>query len=297
MLNFQLLKLFIRIADAGSIAAAARALDISPSIASRQLAILERAFSTRLFVRTTRYLALTESGERLLDWAREAVEGYETISDELNAIEKRPSGIVRLACNDYAALHLLPEVLSRFSATYPEIRLVLQMSNEPASFLASGCDLALHAGRMPDSNLAGRRLRVYERVLCATPGYLARMGTPAEVTDLAHHHCLVQTTSERLHWCFEHRERIIEQKIDAHVEVDSFVVLRQLAFQGVGIIRVSRELVQREIDRGELAVLLPGYRCVYADGSLPALWLLIADRKLPHRSRLLADMIARALAT
>lgn len=101
MVNINPLRLFVKVAETESIAAAARQLDVAPSIASRQIAALERAFKTKLLTRTTRRLSLTPAGATLLEWARATVEGYEEVADELGAMQHRPSGVVRLASNDY----------------------------------------------------------------------------------------------------------------------------------------------------------------------------------------------------
>ncbi len=296
MLNFHLLQLFVRIADSGSIAAGARSLDIAPSIASRQLASLERAFRTKLFTRTTRRLALTEAGKTLLEWARGITKSFEDISDELGAIQHKPSGIIRMASNDYAAVMFLPAILEKFCRKYPEIRVHLNTSNEPASLLDGVCDLALHAGRLPDINLVGRRIRQYRRILCASPAYIRRKGMPQHASDLTAHDCLVQINSERRAWSFERSGEIVSQSIDAYIEVDNFLVLRELALKGLGIIRISESFVRNELKSGTLVEIMPEYKCVYADGSIPAMWLIYADRKLLQRNRLLADFLIKELS-
>jgi DNA-binding transcriptional LysR family regulator len=102
MIHVNLLRLFVKVAETESIAGGARQLDIDPSIASRQIAALERAFKTKLLTRTTRRLSLTPAGTTLLEWARSTVEGYEELADELGAMQQRPSGVIRLASNDCA---------------------------------------------------------------------------------------------------------------------------------------------------------------------------------------------------
>lgn len=295
MINLSLLQLFVKIAETGSIAAAARKLDIAPSIASRKIATLERAFKTKLLTRTTRKLSLTEAGQSLLEWSRDVTTGLEELSDELGALQQKPSGVVRIASNDYAAVTYLPEILARFCAKYPDVRIQMTTSNEPASLLDGTCDLALHAGRMPDVNLVARRLRQYRRRLCASPKYLARMGRPKAVDDLADHACLTHSSSERRYWSFEYRGDIVTQTIKPYMDVDNYLVLEQLALSHMGIARLSESVVGPAIAAGTLAEVLPDHKCVYADGSLPAMWVVFADRKVLHRTRLLADFLAAEL--
>ena len=296
MVNLSLLQLFVKVAETGSIAAAARQLDIAPSIASRQISTLEHAFKTKLLIRTTRHLSLTQAGQTLLEWAKPVTRGFEELTDELGAMQHRPSGVVRIASNDYASATYLPDILKKFCRKYPDVRVQLSTSTEPARLLDGEYDLALHAGRMPDVNLIGRKIRQYRRVLCASPAYLARKGTPQQVTDLAEHDCLTHSPGERLNWSFEHKGQILTQAIQPYIEVDSYEVLRQLATSGMGIARLSESMVRAAFASGELIELLPDHTCVYADGGLPAMWIIFADRRILHRTRLLADFIATEMA-
>jgi DNA-binding transcriptional LysR family regulator len=296
MINIKPLRLFVRVAETESIAAAARQLDIAPSIASRQIAALEHAFKTKLLTRTTRRLSLTPAGAALLEWARTTVESYEEVADELGAMQHRPSGVVRLASNDYAAVTFLPAILQKFCAKYPEVRIQLSTSTDPTKLLASVYDLAIHAGRMPDASLIGRRFRQYQRRLCATPAYLAQKGRPKVPVDLINHDCLTHSSSERLDWAFEHKGETVTQAIQPYVESDNYLVLKELALKGVGIARLADELVGDHIASGALVEVLPGYKCTYADGALPAMWMVFADRRVLRRTRLLADFIIKQMA-
>jgi len=296
MVNVTPLKLFVKVAETESIAAAARQLDIAPSIASRQIAALERAFKTKLLTRTTRRLSLTPAGLTLLDWARTTVEAYEEVVDELGAMQHRPSGIIRLASNDYAALAYLPTILQKFCHMYPEVRIQLTTSTDPTRLLASAFDLAIHAGRMPEASLIGGRFRQYRRRLCASPAYLARKGRPRSPGDLVDHDCLVHASSERSHWSFDHAGEIVTQAIQPYIEADNYLVLKELALKGVGIARLSDELVREPFASGALVEVLPDYKCAYADGALPAMWIVFADRRVLRRTRLLADFIVEELA-
>lgn len=296
MINLKFLRLFVKVAETGSIAAAARQLDIAPSIASRQIAALERAFGTRLVTRTTRRLSLTTAGHSLLDWSRSTMDGYDELTDELDALQHRPSGTVRLATNDYAAVAYLPGLLARFCQKYPDLRVQMSTSNDPTRLLAGAFDLALHAGRMPEVNLIGRRIRQYRRVLCASTAYVKRKGRPAAPEDLVEHACLCHSASERLDWSFERDGEIVTQTVQPYIEVDNYLVLKELVFEGLGIARLSGALVGDALAAGTLVELMPGYRCIYADGALPAMWLVFADRKVLRRTRLLADFLVKELA-
>ena len=202
MISLSAVRLFVRVADFGSIASAARELRIAPSVASRQIAALERWFGTKLLLRTTRQVSLTQAGSTFLEWARSTDASLEELRDDLGAMQHRPSGIIRLSCNDYAATALLPPVLARFCHDYPEVRVQLTTSNDPAALLREGCELAMHAGRAPDVDVICRRVLSYRRRLCAAPAYLEHRGTPTIIADLAAHNCITHTHGERNSWSF-----------------------------------------------------------------------------------------------
>lgn len=295
-MDLDLLRLFVKVADAGSIAAAARQLDIAPSIASRRIAALERALKTQLIIRTTRRLSLTQAGQTLLEWARTTTVSFEALADELGAMQERPSGLIRLASNDYAAITYLPDILRRFCAQHPDVRVQVSISNEPAKLLKDECDLAIHAGRMPDINLVGRKIRQYRRRLFAAPDYLKARGHPRSVSDLAGHDCLAHSASERLDWAFERAGEITTLRIEPYIEVDNYLVLRQLAVAGMGVARLAEDAAAIHVERGELVEVLPDHRCVYADGGTPAMWIIFADRRILHRTRLVADFLAKEIS-
>jgi DNA-binding transcriptional LysR family regulator len=295
-MDLEALRLFVAVAEQGSIAGAARLIGISPSLASRRITALEGEIGARLLLRTTRSLATTEAGTTLLRWARGAVADWTELRDEIGALHGRASGLVRIATNDYAASAYLPDILSGFTEWQPEIRISVSIALEPIRLLDGACDLAIHAGRRPDSDLVGRRLYEYQRRLVAAPAYLARRPLPENPPDLAQHRCLTHTVSEPGEWCFEDAAGgIIGQPVRSQVASDSWIMLRELALSGAGVARLSDSLVREAIAAGRLVELLPGYRSIYADGDPPAMWVLFAHRRLPLRTRLFADYVAEQL--
>ncbi|WP_083860119.1 LysR family transcriptional regulator [Bradyrhizobium diazoefficiens] len=297
MINLSLARLFVKVARTGSIAAAARQLDMAPSIASRQIAMLERMFKTKLLTRTTRRLSLTEAGLAFLEWAGPVTVSFEELADDIGVLQHKPSGLVRIACNDHAAVTCLPGILGKFCDKYPEVRLQLLTSAEPVRMLEGDCDLALHAGRMPDVNLIGRRVFQYRRKLCASPAYIARRGMPSSVQELQDHDCLTHSQGERLNWSFSYQGKLISQAINSYIEVDNYLSLKRLALAGLGIARLAEGMTKEAIERGDLVEILPGYSPVYADGGLPALWIGFPDKRVLHRTRLIADFLIAELSS
>jgi DNA-binding transcriptional LysR family regulator len=295
--GIDLLQLFVEVVDAGSIAAAARRLDLSASVASRKIAALEQELGTRLLIRTTRKSSLTEGGAAVLAWARETVDGYRGLNDELGALQNSPKGTIRFACNDYAAIEYLPPLLQAFCSQYPGVRLSITTTPRPEQLLETACDLVLHIGQRPDVNVVARQVGRYRRCLCAAPEYLAKFGVPHSVADLSRHRLLSHSGGESREWCFSIAGKLIRQPIDPYIEVDSYSALYSLSAAGLGIGRLSESLLAAELASGRMLKLLPQARCVFADGSIAGMWLLFPERRTLHRTRLLADFLAKAITT
>ena len=241
-------------------------------------------------------MAPTEAGIALLAWARSALFDWNKMRDEIGAMQGQASGLVRLATNDYAAAAYLPTILASFALRQPDVRVAISIAQEPARLLDGACDLAMHAGRRPDANLVGRRVFEYRRRLVASPAYLAGHPVPQTPADLSRHLCLTQTVSEPSEWAFEAPDQSVHsERIKSHISCDSWTLLVALAKGGLGVARLADELVHEAIAAGDLVELLPHLKCVYPDGDPPAMWVLLAHRAVPLRTRLLADHIAREL--
>lgn len=294
--SLELARLLVAVARTGSIAGAARALEMDASAATRKLAQLEAAFGARLVERTTRSLKLTEAGRVALAWAESAATAFESASDEVASLQTRPSGLVRLAVAQYTALQYLPKLLAEFCATHPHVRLALTTTDSLVNLVGEGYDVAIHTGQVPESSLVARRLREFQRILCASPDYVVARGEPERPEDLANHECLVHSTGEAGTWYFRRGAKLLSQPVRFRIESDNYAVLLELARQSLGILRISENLVLDDIRAGRLVKLMPNYRCVYANGELPGLWLLYPNRHLPYRTRVFVDFMVKSLS-
>jgi len=290
--TLDLLELLVEIEGCGSISAAARKLGLSPSIATRRLAALERGMDASLFQRTTRKVRLTESGRTALEWARRTLDEFGDVAEEIDALKGQPSGVIRVALSDHAAAVFLPPFLKEFSARYPKIRYQLATTDHLVNPIEDGYDVALHAGLIPDSSLIGIQIRTVHRVLCASPEYLARRGTPKSPAELAEHDCLAHSPSEPEHWHFKRDGKLIAQSITPFLTADSYLALMESARSGLGIARISRKPVQNDLRSGRLTRVLADYECVHQNGDLPAVWIIYPDRKLLRRTRVFVDAFA-----
>jgi DNA-binding transcriptional LysR family regulator len=297
MISIDILRLYVTVAETGSLASAARRLAVSPSLASRKLAGLEKSLNTRLMLRSTRSLRLTEAGGTFLSWAKETLAQFEQVVDELGFQRREPSGLVRISCNDYMSNRFLAEALQHFRRTYPGIRFVVTVSDRPLDLIEHGYDLAIHSGPAPDAALFGRRILAYERVVCANPSYLKGRRSPRSPAELTHHDCLLHSRADKSWFFKDSRGRVVEQPIAPVMEVNSYPLLLDLACRGLGVIRIAKILVRRSMNAGGLVELLGDYRCIERDGSDPEIWLTYPDRPRLSRVRLFAEYLTALLKT
>ena len=291
-LTLDLLELLVEIEASGSISAAARKLGLSPSIATRRLAALEKAFEVRLFQRTTRQVRLTESGRTALAWAKRTLGGFAEAADEIDGLKGQPTGAIRIALSDHAAGVFLPPFLKEFAPRYPKIRYQLETTDHLVNPIADGYDVALHAGRIPDSSLIGIQISTVHRLLCASPEYLARRGTPTSLAELAAHDCLAHSPSEPDNWHFLVDGKITVQPVTPFLTADSYLALMESVRSGLGIARITRKPVQNDLRSGRLVQVLSEYQCVLQNGELPAVWIIYPDRHLLRRTRVFVEAFA-----
>lgn len=288
-IRFESVQLFVRVAQSGSIAAAAREMGLGTSAATRHLAALESALLVRLFNRSTRSLELTEAGRRALGWAIEASASLETISDDLAALVGTPTGHIRVGVPHFGMNTYLPEVFGSFTLLYPDISLDIKTTDEVGNLIGEKFDVALRYGVLPDSRNVAVRIAEFERVLCASPQYLETFGSVSSLADLSHHHCIVHRPTDTRTWSFEREGKLFYQPVRARYTVDNALSLEQLALNHVGITRLPSATISSNVADGKLVRLLPEFRCMEPSGEQPSIWLVSAGRRHPHSVRLLID--------
>jgi DNA-binding transcriptional LysR family regulator len=291
----ELLKLFVYTADLGSIAAAARLMNLAPSLATRKIAQLESALGVRLFERTTRSMSLTKSGEVSLQWARATLVSHEALIDELAALQGEPSGEIRLIVSPYSAITFLPPLVAEFRALHPKVSLSIATTDTLVNLVDGHYDVAIHSGRVPPSNIVGQQIYEFERILCASPDYLRRRGVPEHPRQLEAHDCLTHSAIEGRTWSFRRGEEVLSLPLTPAIESDSFPVLLAMVREGLGVARLAENIVKDDIAQGALLALLPQYRCTYSDGSLPGLWITYPNRQMLKRTRLFVDFAVARL--
>ena len=181
---------FVRIVEAGSLTAAAGLLDTSLTSVVRSLATLEEALGTRLLNRTTRRIALTDEGLEYFERCRRVLAEVEEAESALSARQAKPTGKLAITAPVmFGRLHVGP-LVADFLAAYPQVHAELMLFDRVVDLLDEGMDVAIRIGHLRDSSLVAVALGTTRRVICASPDYLRRAGTPQRPEDLARHRCV-----------------------------------------------------------------------------------------------------------
>lgn len=181
---------FSTLAASGSLSAAARELGLSTAAVSKRLLQMEARLGLPLVHRTTRRMGLTPEGELYLLHARRILSDIDALEQQLGAGKGRPQGLLRVSATlGFGRSHVGP-VISRYARKHPQVEVQLQLSAQPPALSDEGWDVCIRFGLPPDSRVVARLLARNRRLLCASPAYLARAGTPKTPADLARHNCI-----------------------------------------------------------------------------------------------------------
>lgn len=290
MLRFDDLQLFVRAADLGSLSAAARAMDLSPAVASAALKRIEQQLGARLLARSTRSLRLTAEGEGFLAYARAALGSLEEGRRLLARGQHQVSGVLQLSAPSDFGRNLLVPWLDEFQREHPLLTVRLLLGDRIADLFRQPVDVALRYGAPEDSSLVALPIAAdNRRVLCAAPAYLARHGELRQLEQLAQHNCLLFMLGSRVHdhWHFHDGKREVSLTVSGDRFSDDADVVRRWAVAGAGVAYKSWLDVAADVQAGRLRVLLPELQ-----GERAPLNLLCAHRaQLSKPVNLLREML------
>ena len=289
------LAFFRQLAGAGSLTATARELGLSLSAVSKRLKLLEARLGVELASRTTRSLSLTAEGERYLARGSAILEELAELEEALGEQQAALSGPLRVNATFGFGRHHVAPLLSAFCTRHPGVEGVLELSNYPLSLGDQGFDIGVRVGEPPDSRLIARRILVNRRVLCAAPGYVARMAPLSSLADLAAHPCLIlrENDSDYAVWRFRRRGGDAEQavKVAGPLASNDGEVIVGLALDGHGIAMRSWWDVHEHLASGALIELLTEWQGVRADFHA----VYQQRRHVPARIRAFIDFLEREM--
>ena len=264
------MEFFTLVARHGSLAAAARALDLTPPAATKRLAQLEARLGVRLVNRTTRRISLTSEGETYLMHAGRILASIREMEDAVSSGRAAPKGLLRVNATLGFGRTTIAPIVSEFAKRYPQVEVQMEVTDRPVDLVESGYDLAIRFGALPDKRLNARRVRSNRRFLCASPLYLQRHGVPTCLSDLARHRCIVHRQNDEAHgvWRFysgEGEEQSEVVKVHGALSSNDGDIVLGWALDGHGILVRSEWDLARYVESGRLKIVLPAYRLPSAD--------------------------------
>ena len=287
--------LFAQVIDAGGLSRAAARCGLPKSTLSRRLSQLEERLGERLLTRSTRRLALTEFGERMLEHARRLLEDMESAAAFAQHRQGAPRGLLRVSMPpDFVELDLAPFLLE-FAGRYPEVRVELDLSPRRVDLLAERFDIAVRvANRLPDdATLIARQLCEFRNGLFASPAYLARYGRPLHPAELSAHVGLplIGGNGDSVPWRLTRGDEHWEGLPPGALSANSLGLQREMAAHGMGIVGLAERFAEKWVAQGLLERLLP-------DWPLPSVtvWCITPGRRLlPTRTLAFIELLRERL--
>jgi len=286
--------LFTRIAELGTLSAAARERDVPVSQVTRSLARLEATCGVRLLHRSTHGLSLTDEGDTFLNYGRRLLDTTAELNSELTGKLSGPSGWVRLSVSPLLAECVVAPSLCGLYLRYPQLHLDINADDRMADMARDGIDIAIRSGTPNSETLVARQIGTHGRTLYASPDYLAQFGMPADVSDLQRHRLIASSASPALNpWTLSDPCGPKELAITGHTRADNTALLLSLVLHGVGIARINDLYALPLVRAGRLVPLLQEH---FNSPPIPIYAVMLQERHRLPKIRACIDYWAAWLA-
>ncbi|GAP36112.1 LysR family transcriptional regulator [Piscinibacter sakaiensis] len=292
------LAFLVALAAGGSLSAAGRELGVSKAAVSKRLAAIEERCGVVLIIRSTRRMGFTPEGDAVVERARQILGEIDDLARLLARSREAPRGLLRVnATLGFGRTHVAP-LISRFARRHPEVEVQLQLSVNPPPLTDDAFDVCIRFGAPPDARIVARRLAANRRLLCASPAYLARHGTPRTPAELARHACLGIRQGDEAYgsWRLSQgrgpRQRTETVKIRGPLTTNDGEIAVRWALEGHGILMRAEWDIDRHLQSGRLVAVLPQWETPEAD-----IYAVMPQRlHLSTRVRAFVDFAAQAFA-
>lgn len=267
MNNAQDLAFFHLLAKQGSLVATARELGVTPPAVSKRLTALEKRLGVQLVNRTTRSMSLTEEGELYYVHIARILTQIDEAEQLVSSRRANPKGLIRVnASLGFGRRHIGP-ALAAFYARYPEVEIQLEISDHPLDLATHGFDLGIRFGSLPDASIHARKIASNRRLLCASPIYLEKHGTPEKLTDLQSHNCIFIRQNESPYgiWRFANGERTENIRVHGALCCNDGEVALNWALEGYGLLLRAEWDIARYVRSGRLRLVLEKHIPTHAD--------------------------------
>jgi DNA-binding transcriptional LysR family regulator len=292
--DFEGLAIFAKVVELQSFAAAAAELALSKATVSKAVTRLEQRLGARLFNRTSRRLALTDTGQKLSARAARLLSDGEAVENEALAQSVAPRGLVRLAVPMTFGVKAVAPILPEFLEKYPDVAIDLHLSDAMVDLIGEGFDAGLRIASLPDSSLIARRLCAMRRYTVASPAYLKRHGRPTHPMHLAQHKCFAYaylSTPDVWHYTNAKGEQA-SVRPGGPLRVNNGEAVMPALLAGLGIADLPDFIVSDAIASGKVEVILEGWK--QTEGAVHLVMPPGGPR--PARVEVLADFLTRHFA-
>lgn len=254
------MQVFLCVMTEGSFSAAARKLDVSPSAVSKRIQQFERRLNVRLFERVGTSIRATPEAEQLRVSGLRAMEAFDAAENSIQP-QRELDGVVRIYTALTTAKYLIAPRLQQFAQKHPKLGLEFVLGTDRADFAKSDIDVAILSGRPTELSLIGKPLMIRPWVIAAAPRYLESHGTPERPEDLLKHRCLNFTIRTKWNaWTFRESNKLTTINIPNYIGANQGELLRTLAIEGLGIVRLAAFNIADDLDNGSLVPLLQSYQ-------------------------------------
>lgn len=296
MRRLQAMELFVSAVREGSFSAAGRRAGLSPASVSRQMAALEASLGVQLLNRTSRTLTLTEAGREYLARLEPILQDIADAEAAAAALQATPRGTLRVHSRLMFGMRVVAPLMPAFQARYPELRVELRLTEFSVRMAEEEVDVELRLSPPADAALMQRRLLRCERMLVASPAYLARMPRVAVPRDLLAQQCITYWQGpEDVVWRFLDQGVLEELTIPARFTTNNGEVLREMALAGHGIALLDDYTVRDELASGRLRRLLPRLRVTNTGFDLGIYAVFRQSGLVPAKTRAFLDFLAEAV--
>ena len=291
--EFADLRAFAAIVEHGSFARAAAHLGVSPSALSQTIRGLETRLGVRLLNRTTRSVAPSEGGARLLERLLPAMAEFEAAVADVKALRGTPSGLLRINCPRTAAIHVLGPLIGPFLKAYPEITLDIMTEERLVDIVAARFDAGIRLGEKVEQDMVAVKLGgELELMVVGAPDYFARHGKPKTPRDLQAHRCINTrwpTDGSLYRWEFERGPEKLEAAVTGPLIVNEPEIAVQAAVDGMALAYLFRYQVQAQLAAGRLVHVLKDWSPPF-----PGFYLYYPSRRqMPPALRAFVDFLGR----
>lgn len=290
--KFHSIQTFIKVADTGGFSIAARVLNMSPPAVTRAISSLEDQLGTLLFVRTTRSVRLTESGQRFLEDSRRILLDLQEAEEAAIGSHATPRGELRITAPALFGKMFVTPILGEFLNLHPHVNATTLYLDRVVNLMDEGLDIAIRIGNLPDSSLTAVRCGTVRQVAFASPGYVKQNGLPKHPDDLSGHKLIqAMALSASNEWTFMEEGAPYSVRIDPRVRMNTNDAVIEMALNGWGISRLLSYQVAPYFTEGRLQHVLQEYE-------LPAMPIHVVHqegRMVSAKIRAFVDFMATRL--